>query len=104
MEWCGASGDLERLDADESEVKMGERILFRVLLAFLCVLLLVIMVAARGAGSYAKIKAEQTNELTYTKDTRTGLCFAHQGSVNSSVMSNVPCTDAVERLIKEQAR
>lgn len=46
---------------------------------------------------------EQANQLTYVKDNRTGLCFVYNTiftDVNSKVLTNVPCTPEVERLIK----
>lgn len=40
------------------------------------------------------------DDITYSKDSRTGLCFAHQTSMtnNGSLIENVPC-EKVEGLI-----
>lgn len=46
---------------------------------------------------------ERAQEIFYTKDERTGLCFAYNSiltDVNSYVFSNVPCTPEVEKLIR----
>lgn len=49
--------------------------------------------------------AQRVSEITYVKDKRTNLCFAHN-SVNNGhgfaydVFVNVPCTPEVESLIK----
>lgn len=47
--------------------------------------------------------ADTTEIVTYTKDSRTKLCFASKrpnGLAESFSMTNVPCTPEVERLIK----
>jgi hypothetical protein len=42
----------------------------------------------------------KTFDLTYTKDYRTGLCFAVLGlGYNHGVVTNVPCSPEVEALI-----
>jgi len=38
--------------------------------------------------------------IKYFKDSRTGLCFAERGSINSYTMTCVPCSEEVEKLIK----
>jgi hypothetical protein len=48
---------------------------------------------------------EVLNEIKYFRDNRTGLCFAAQAlGFNQAVMSNVPCTPGVERLIQGAAQ
>ncbi len=43
-------------------------------------------------------------QLVYFRDTRTELCFAGRYLVfNDAVLTNVPCTEAVQRLIASQA-
>ena len=40
------------------------------------------------------------NNLHYNKDYKTGLCFAHyQLKYNTGVLTNVPCTPEVEKLL-----
>lgn len=61
-----------------------------------------------GPRSYTQPAAPNVNpsELpVYSKDTRTGLCFASQqySGFNDRTFTNVPCTMGVERLISEQA-
>jgi len=50
-------------------------------------------------------EAKQANSIVYTKDTRTNLCFAlstvGEYPIGTSVIvTNVPCTPEVEKLIK----
>jgi hypothetical protein len=46
-----------------------------------------------------------TSTLVYLKDTRTGLCFAGRLLTGAgAVLTNVPCSDAVERAIAEQGQ
>lgn len=48
---------------------------------------------------------EVLNTISYFRDERTGLCFAARAlGFNQGVMSNVPCTAEVERLIKGNTR
>jgi hypothetical protein len=45
--------------------------------------------------------SDRIESMEYFRDTRTGLCFAAQAlGFNQAVMTNVPCTPDVERLIK----
>ncbi len=44
---------------------------------------------------------DRIQSMQYFKDDKTGLCFAAKHmSMNNAVMSHVPCTPEVERLIK----
>ena len=44
-------------------------------------------------------------DMTYFKDPRTGICFAGQGLFSTSaVMTSVPGSEAVDRVIAEQAQ
>ncbi|HUJ62014.1 MAG TPA: hypothetical protein VLX92_26090 [Kofleriaceae bacterium] len=62
-----------------------------------------------GAGcmSAAELRANdvaaapaEASLLVYFKDARTGLCFAGRWfASNGAVLTNVPCSDAVERVI-----
>jgi len=56
---------------------------------------------AARAGFFPTIQ-EKANSITYVKDSRTGLCFVYNTvltNVNSVIMTNVPCTPEVERLL-----
>ena len=47
-------------------------------------------------------RAEAANSILYVKDTRTGLCFVSNEiltDINSIVLTNVPCTPEVEKLL-----
>jgi hypothetical protein len=45
---------------------------------------------------------ERIDRMKYFKDSKTDLCFAAQSlGFNNGVMTNVPCTPEVERLIKD---
>jgi hypothetical protein len=47
-------------------------------------------------------RAEGANRILYVKDTRTGLCFVSNEiltDINSVVLTNVPCTPEVEKLL-----
>lgn len=47
-------------------------------------------------------RAESANRILYVKDTRTGLCFVSNEiltDINSIVLTNVPCTPEVEKLL-----
>ena len=49
--------------------------------------------------------SQEVNSINYVKDNRTGLCFAvsYVGEYpigSSHILSNVPCTPEVEKLIK----
>jgi hypothetical protein len=41
----------------------------------------------------------ETHEIHYLKDSRTGLCFAERGRGNTYTMTCVPCSEEVECLI-----
>jgi hypothetical protein len=44
-----------------------------------------------------------SSELIYLKDYRTNLCYASWGAMNESgVLTNVPCTPEVERLLVDR--
>jgi hypothetical protein len=48
--------------------------------------------------------AREASMLVYFKDPRTGLCFAGRWfTSNAAQLASVPCSDAVERMIAEQA-
>ena len=65
-----------------------------------------------GCFTDAQIRARDATDsahvastLTYFEDPRTGLCFAgRMFSYNAAVMTNVPCTDEVRRMIATQPR
>ena len=46
-------------------------------------------------------QANETDNIHYMKDKRTGLCFAEKGYGSSYTMTCVPCTEEVEQLIKK---
>lgn len=59
---------------------------------------------AARAGIFPSLR-EKANKITYTKDDRTTLCYAHNvvqddHGLNWDVFTNVPCSQEVERLIK----
>lgn len=48
---------------------------------------------------------EASQELNYSKDYRTDLCFASRHiNTNVAVMTNVPCTSEVLRLIPKEVK
>jgi hypothetical protein len=56
---------------------------------------------ARDVGDAAR----QASMLVYFKDPRTGLCFAGRNFSNTgAVVTNVPCSPAVDSAIAEQAQ
>lgn len=58
-----------------------------------------------GCTPSSEIAANNSQVLNYSKDYRTGLCFAsmYLGST-SGTLSNVPCTPEVEKLIPPGVR
>lgn len=47
--------------------------------------------------------SDKIQNLQYSKDHRTGLCFASRNlHINTAVMANVPCTPEVEKLIQAE--
>lgn len=51
-------------------------------------------------GSGMKSPDASVLSLRYFKDSRTGLCFAERGGMDSYTMTCVPCSEEVEKLIK----
>lgn len=60
-------------------------------------ILLVLTLVAVGCD-----EQRQTDELIYTRSTKTGLCFAWGGAGNAMVMTNVPCGALGGEALKEQ--
>jgi len=50
-------------------------------------------------GSSMQSLDETAVKLKYFKDSRTGLCFAERGVMDSYTMTCVPCSEEVENLI-----
>ena len=70
------------------------------------ILLVFIFVGCNEASAreFFPTKSQEANQITYVKDSRTNLCFAYNSVTNSngftdSVLTNVPCTPEVERLL-----
>lgn len=67
--------------------------------------LLVLLLLLVGCETSEQVAKRKANYLFYYKDIRTNLCFVdnvvynHYG-VDSHVFSNVPCSDEVEKIIK----
>lgn len=59
----------------------------------------------RQAQAFERHQQLADKEIEYHKDGRTGLCFAVLDAAGGwGTVSNVPCTDKVEALIKEQGQ
>lgn len=68
---------------------------------------LLLLVACGQTGTAATQK--EVSNIEYYKDTRTNLCFVRNTVTNSNgfshnVFSNVPCSDAVEKLIPHEEK
>lgn len=81
--------------------KLGFGVMFLVLFAFASC-----SNSSREAHKQAQKMQEEnysqtvSDELIYTKDARTNLCFAAFGvKYANALMTNVPCTEEVEKLI-----